>query len=333
MVSFSSRRRLFLGLGLATGLALGLLPAGALAQGAGWPNQPIKFIVGFPAGTTIDNAARAVAAEVSKTLGQQVVVDNRAGAGGAIATDFVAKSTDGHTFIVGTVGPLILNPMTGVKQTFDPVKDLAPIAMIGRSPQVLVTQPQVTATTLAAFVTAAKAPRAAFSYGTTGVGSQQHIFLESLNKRFDLNMEHIPYRGGPQAVQDLLAGRLQLMSTPAGNALGPIADGKMRPLAVLAEKRMSQLPNVPTAAEAGIPELALEGWALILGPSSTPEPVQKALNDAVLKALAVPAVTAVLERDIYPAWPMTLEQVRAFMPAETQRWQKLVTAGNIKVEQ
>jgi tripartite-type tricarboxylate transporter receptor subunit TctC len=288
-------------------------------------------VVGFPAGTTIDNAARAIAGEAAKTLGQPIVVENRAGAGGAIATDHVAKSTDGHTFLVGTVGPLFINPLAGVKQTFDPDKDLTPVAMLGRSPQLLVVNAKQAVTTFQDFVAAAKRPRANFSYGTTGVGSQQHIFLESLNRKLDLNMEHIPYRGGPQAVQDLLAGRLQLMSTPAGNAMGPIADGTMRALAILAPQRMGALPNVPTATEIGVPELAMEGWALLVAPRATPDAVLRQINTAVAQAQTVPAVTAVLERDVYPAWTMTLEEVRAFMPAEQARWATLIKLGDIKI--
>ena len=228
-------------------------PAMAQSQPA-WPDWPVRLIVPFPAGSTPDIAGRAVASHFGQVLGQPCVVENRAGAGGNIGTDAVAKATDGHTIGVSINGPLTTAPALFPNLPYDPAKDLAPVSLLMRGAQLLVVNPKVPARDLAGFIAQVKANPGKLSFGSVGSGSGGHLAMMDLLGRFGGEMLHVPYRGFPPAVLDLVAGRIDAMMLIGAAILPQLREGQARTLAVTADARIPQAPEVPTLAEAGIAE-------------------------------------------------------------------------------
>lgn len=303
----------------------------ASAQPA-WPDRPLRLIVPFPAGSTPDIAGRAVASHFSQVLGQPCVVENRAGAGGNIGTDAVAKATDGHTIGVSINGPLATAPSLFPNLPYDPAKDLAPISLLMRGAQMLVVHPDVPGRDLAGFIAHAKAHPGKLSFGSVGSGSGGHLAMVDLMARAGLEMLHVPYRGFPPAVLDLVAGRIDAMVLINAGILPQLRAGQVRGLAVTAEARIPQAPEVPTLAEAGIADAASYAWIGLIGPASLPTARVERLAMEAQRALAVPQTRTALESlgfEILAAGPAVL---RTTMAGEAARWGGLIARLGIRAE-
>lgn len=257
-------------------LALGLLilATGVHAQAvAAWPSKPVKILVGFPAGTSPDLVARTLAEPLSKALGQAVIVENHPGAGGNIATDLVAKSTDGHTIGVMINGNLTIAKLLNSKTPYDPAKDLAPISLIGTAPLVLAAPANAPGNNAVEFLAAARSGGDKWSYGSPGVGTVGHIGMELLKARTGITPVHVPYPGYPQVVTAMIGGQIQLSMLPPGLALAQARAGKIKAMGVTSGVRSVLVPDIPSLSEAGVKNYELEIWNGVAGPASMPKPV------------------------------------------------------------
>ncbi|MFN3656078.1 MAG: Bug family tripartite tricarboxylate transporter substrate binding protein [Pseudolabrys sp.] len=270
-----------------------LLSAGfaVAAQAQGYPNRPIKLIAPFPAGGLADVLARAVGDEISKTLGQPVIVENRAGAGGNIGADAVAKSpADGYTLLMTSAGILTANQFLYAKMPFDPEKDFAPVSNVASMPMLVVVNPKVEAKTLAEFVKLAKDNPGKMNFGSPGVGTTGHLGLALFMHAAGIKLTHVPYKGAAPSITDLLAGQIEGVVDNPPTVLPHIAAGKLRPLAVAAKTRMPQLPDLPTAAEAGVPNFYASSWFGVVAPAGTPPDVVARLQKEISAALKQPVL-------------------------------------------
>jgi tripartite-type tricarboxylate transporter receptor subunit TctC len=294
--------------------------------------RPVRLIVPFPAGTTPDILGRVVAPALSASIGQPVVVDNRAGAGGRLGTEQIAHATDGHTFGLSYNGAIATAPALFPKLAYDPKRDLAAIALIARTPQVLVIGAQVPATDMASFLAYARANPGKLSYGSIGNGSAGHLSMEELKLETGIDVVHVPYRGFPQATLELIAGQIQAMFTPVAGALPHIKEGKIRALAVAEDARLRQLPDVPTMTEAGVANAVSFGWNGLFAPASTPAAVIAQLAGATRAALEDPATRTRLDDAGFAVSFLDPAAFAAFIDAETRRWGGLITRLDIKGE-
>jgi tripartite-type tricarboxylate transporter receptor subunit TctC len=250
-----------------------------------YPNKPIRFIVAFTAGSATDIIGRAVADVMSSSLGQQIIIENKPGAGGTIAAGQVAKAdADGYTFLVHSSGHA-LNPFIYNNLPYDTLKDLKGVGTLGATPNVLVVAPTKSWKTAADLVAAAKAKPGELNFASAGVGSATHLNAEKFNLAADIKALHIPYKGTPEANSDVIGGRADWFFSPLGSVISLVESGKLKALAVSTAKRTSLLPNVPTTLEAGIPDSDYVLWVGLLAPSGVPADVVKRMNDEVAKAL------------------------------------------------
>ena len=248
-------------------IATALPVAGASA--ANWPDRPVRMLVGFAPGGGTDATARAIAPKLTELLGQQVIVDNRPGATGNIATDITAKSNpDGYTILMGTIAALAINPSLYEKLPFDPVKDLLPVTRAVDSTNVLVVHPSVAAKSVKELIALAKGK--SLNAGSSGVGGAGHLALELFNLQTDVKITHVPYKGGGPAMIDLLVGNIQLIFATAASAVGHIKSGKIRALAVTTLKRSPLVPDLPTVAETGLKGFEANNWYGVLVPARRP---------------------------------------------------------------
>jgi tripartite-type tricarboxylate transporter receptor subunit TctC len=312
--------------------AAALLAAGAQAQ-QNFPSRPITLLVGFAAGGATDTAARIIAKKLSENLGQSVVVDNRAGAGGNIAHQQVATAApDGYTILLGSVGPLAVAPHLVKDLPYDPQKDIAPLTMGVVFPNVLVVNPSVPAKTFQEFVALAKAKPGTLEYGSTGVGSASNLAGELLKQRAGIDLIHVPYKGGGAAMPDILGGRIASYWSPPSTALPHINTGKLRPLAVTGLARSPTLPDVPTVAESGYPGFEATNWYAFVAPGKTPPEILERWNRELVKVLNSPDVRdKLLEHGLEPQ-PGTREALAAYIRKETDTWGKVIKAANIKAD-
>lgn len=266
------RRKLIQALGAAV-LALAAAPgSNALAQD--YPARPIRLIVPFAPGGVSDTSARVIADKLGQRLGQQVVVDNRPGASGNIGTAMAAQAApDGYTLLLGFDGTMVINPHVFAKVPFDTVKDFVPISKIGDAALILITHPSVPARNLTELVAYSRTTSAGLSYGSAGTGSTPHLAGELLKARTGLNMVHVPYKGGGQAMGDLVGGTLPVLFTAVAGAQQYVKNGKANAIAVSAAKRVPSLPDVPTLAESGVPGFVSDSWVGLLAPANTPKEI------------------------------------------------------------
>ncbi|MFT3814213.1 MAG: tripartite tricarboxylate transporter substrate binding protein [Acidovorax sp.] len=283
-------------LALAAVAALAAAPMFSAAQPPAWPAKPIHIIVAYPAGGVSDVVARALGERLAALLGQPVVVENKAGAGGAIAMDAVAKAApDGYTLAFSSISPLALSPHLG-KLTFDPVRDIAPVASVMYSPVLLLATGATAAKSWPELLAAAKASPGAVRWATAGLASLGHIVLEQVMRGAQVQITHVPYKGGGQQLNDALSGQFEVLSTNAGpTVMQHIKAGKLRPLAVGAPRRLAALPGVPTLAELGLPAANMASLFGVFAPARTPAPVLERLHAEINKALAEPGLRARLE--------------------------------------
>lgn len=310
--------------------AVGLfLLAGGSALAQDYPARPIKLVVPFGAGGAVDVVARMLGADLSKRLGQQVVVENRTGAGGNIAASFVAKSDpDGYTLLMGSTGNAV-NGSLYANLNYNPDKDLAPVALVGQVPTVLLAHPSVPANSLPELVALAKGT-AKLNLAHGGGGTTEHLAAEMFNARAGVKVPVIAYRGGAPALNDVLAGHVQLFFTNQLNAMPHLKSGGLKAIAVAAGERSASLPNVPTFAEQGMPDFIVSVWWGVFGPASMPQPVVRKLNEAVNAALKSPEVIEKLAGVGATPLPGSPEQFGAFYARESAKWSAVVRASNIK---
>ena len=305
----------------------------ATGPAEGYPNRPIRNIVPFPAGGGVDIVTRIVTAKLSEVLGQQIVIENRAGAAGNIGADIAAKSTpDGYTLFTCNIASNGVSPAIYKKLPFDAVKDFAPISMIGTTPNVLVVHPSVPARTVAEFIAHAKSGGGKIPYASPGIGTSPHMTMELFKLATGITLVHVAYKGGAPALQDVMGGHVVGMFGNLPEQLSAIKAGRTRALAVTSLKRHPVLPDVPTVAESGLPGFQVTVWYATCAPSGVPRPILDKLNAAVVKTVNMPEIRErLLQNTIDPA-PSTREELAAHIKNEIAKWRKVVQAAGITVD-
>jgi tripartite-type tricarboxylate transporter receptor subunit TctC len=300
-----------------------------LASAQGYPSKPVRLIVPFSPGGVADSSARVVSERLGARLGQAVVVENRPGASGNIGTAAVATSAaDGYTLVLGFDGTMVINPHVYAKLPFDTLRDFAPVTKLGDATLILVAHPSVPARTVRELISLKKD----FSYGTAGTGSTPHLAGELLAQRTGIALTHVPYKGGGQAMGDVVGGQIPLVYTAIATAQQFVRSGKLKGLGVSAAKRSSSLPDVPTFIENGLDGFVVDSWVGILAPAKTPRPVVERLQKDIAAVLGEPEV-----RERYATLGIepvgnTPEQYRDQIRADLARWEKVVKKTNIKIE-
>jgi tripartite-type tricarboxylate transporter receptor subunit TctC len=316
-------------------LSLLLMAAGAtVADAQSWPNKPIRWIVGFAPGGGTDTVARALGHKVSELLGQQVIVENRAGAAGTIGADYVAKSAaDGYTFLVGHANSNAIAPNVMAKIPFDPIGDFTPVTYIGYVPNVLVVHPSVPATSVEELITLARRDPDKLTYASSGVGSTQHLAGALFNKIAGTSMVHVPYKGSGQAIVDLVGGQVDMNFDTMPPVLEQIRAGKIRALAISTPKRLPQLPDVPTFEEKGIRGFDVTNWYSIIGPRGLPREIVTRMDETLRRAMADPSIRTTLEaQGVQFGGPRTPEEFSAFLRNELTRYAALVKELNVSAQ-
>jgi len=309
---------------------LAALLAGS-AHGQTYPSKPIKVIIPFVAGGSSDIVGRAVAAKFQEFLGQPGVVENKPGANGAIAAEFVAKSDpDGYTILVGSIGVFSINAALFKDLRYNPVRDFAPITLAVTTPNVLVTRPDLPANSMKELVDYAKKNPGRLSYCSSGTGSSDHLTGEVFKQGAGIFAVHVPYRGGAACQTDLMGSQVDLSFQNLGAVTNYIKAGRMKAFAVTAKARHPQLPNVLNAAEAGFPDLVVTSWQAVAAPAKTPREVVAKLNDATVRALRSPDVRERMTQIGFDVVAGTPEEFGAFMKAEVERWTAVVNRAGIK---
>jgi tripartite-type tricarboxylate transporter receptor subunit TctC len=315
-------------------LALAAVAALAVASvhAQGYPTRPIQLVVGFPPGGGVDIVARQLAERLSHQLGQQVIVDNKAGAAGNVAMELVARAKpDGYTLLMGNLGMLSANPSLYPKLAFD-TKEFVPVARVVVTPLVAAVPAALPPKTMAEFVALAKSKPGELNFGSGGTGNINHLAGELFKMQTGTSIQHVPYKGSAPAMADLVAGRIQLVIDGA-NVVAPfIAAGTARPLALTGETRSASMPAVPTAKEAGLADFVIYGWQGVLAPAGTPQAIVDQLNAEIGKALADPALKARLSgQGTEPAF-MSPAAFREFIAAEQKRWSEVIRSAKITLE-
>ena len=311
--------------------AIGLASAAALAQG--YPNKPVRMVVGFPPGGGTDVVARVISQKLSEWYGQSVVVENRPGATGTIGADVIAKSApDGYNLLMGHVNSHGIAPNLFAKLPYDPIKDFAAVAYVGYVPNVLAVHPSVPARSVKELVALAKSKPGAMNYASSGNGSTQHLAGEMFKQLTGTDIVHVPYKGSGDAIKDLLSGTVNMNFDTMPPVLPHIQAGKLRGLAISTPKRLSQLPEVPTFEEEGIKGFDVTNWYGVMAPGGTPREMVSKLNADINKAMQVPEVRARLEAVGTQLREQSVAEFDAFMKAEVTKYAKLVKDANIRIE-
>ncbi len=313
------------------GLALAALLAPLATHAQEWPSRPLRILVGSSAGGGTDAMARAVADRLGPLLKQPVVVENRPGASNTLAADTAAKSTDGHTLLMGVVTAHAIAPHL-LKLGYDNNKDLVPVAYVGAVPNVLVVTTGLPVQSVKELVALAKKEPGRINYASSGTGSTQHIAAETFKDAAGIDLTHVPYKGSSAALVDLVGGQVQMSFDTMPSVIGQIKNGKMRALAVTTPQRNPQLPQVPTMAEAGLPQVDITAWYGIYMPATTPKAVQQRVHDAVNQVLAMPETQARLGAVGAELKPMPQADFVALQNAEYQRYGQLIRKNNIRID-
>ena len=318
---------------LSLAATLAILAPQASAAADAYPAKPIRFVVAFPPGGGTDIIARSIAQKLAERLAQQVVVDNRPGAGGNIGTDIVAKSApDGYTMLMGSAGPLAINASLFASMPFDPVRDLAPVTLAASTPNVLVVHPSLKAATVNELIALAKARPGEINFASSGHGTPAHLAGELFNSMAGVKMVHVPYKGAAPALADLLGGQVQLMFSTMPPALPHVKDGKLRALAVTSSKRSRAMPELPTVDEVALPGFEANTWHGVVVPAGTPAAVVVRLNREIVAILHMPEVVARLSGQGAEALGSTPEEFAAYIKSETLKWAKVVRDSGAKAE-
>ena len=317
------------------GLAIcaALAPATASAQSTNWPAKPVKLVVPFPPGGSVDPLARLLAVRLTESMGQQFIVENKPGASGSIGTAFVAKSApDGYNFVV-VFDTHAVNPTLLPGMQFDTLKDLAPVMLVGTAPMAVATHPSKPYKTFADIIAAAKAKPDSVSYGSIGNGSLGHLTMTLVQHAGHFTLVHVPYKGGGPMTQDALGGQVDLAVGSVAVLAPHVRSGKLRAVAVTGNKRSHSMPDVPALSEQGFPGFSALAWWGIFAPAATPKPIVDKFNAELAKALGQPdlrkTLTEQLGMDLAVSTPDALQK---FLVAEIDRWGKVVRENNIRAD-
>jgi len=297
-----------------------------------FPSKPITLVVPFPAGSTTDLVGRILAGELAKATGQTVVVDNRGGAGGNVGTEAVARSApDGYTLLMGTIGTHSINPAVYPKINYNPIADFAPIIQFGTAPNVLVVNPDLPVKSVKELIDFVRARPGKVNYASSGNGTSNHLSGAMFAARYGLVATHVPYRGGAQAITDLMRNEVQFMFYHYLPLLPHIHDGKLRALAITSARRIDALPDVPTMQQAGVPDFEVSAWFAVYAPARTPKPVVTALNTTIRRIINTPAVQASLTKQGIDPVSGTPDDLRKLMTSEIARWAKAVQQAGARL--
>jgi tripartite-type tricarboxylate transporter receptor subunit TctC len=314
-------------------MSLVLAPGVTAAAAPDYPTRPIRLVVPYPPGGPTDVVARILASSLSAKLGQTVVVDNRpGGAAGTVGSHVVAGADpDGYTLLLNQAGSLTIAPSL-YKLDYDPLKAFAPIGIVAASPEILTLNPSVPARSLPEFIAYAKSNPGKINFGTPGVGTLPHLLGAQLQLEANIKVTDVPYRGAGPAVIDLLAGRMQMMIDSSSVLLVHIQAGKLRAIAVTSDRRLAQLPNIPTFAEAGYPQLTESLWTGMLAPAGTPQPIIQKLNNVLNESLKTPEVLKAYQRLDIETKIVTPAELASFMAGETRKWADVIARAGIKAQ-
>jgi tripartite-type tricarboxylate transporter receptor subunit TctC len=298
-----------------------------------YPSRPVRLVIPYPAGGPTDFSARPVAQKLSQLLGQQVVADNRPGAGAVLGSELVARAAaDGHTLLFGTGGGTFMAPLMLPKVPYDPLRDFAPVSMVVMGPQVLVTHPSVAANSVGELVALAKARPGVLNFASAGSGTIQHLGGELLQSLTGTKMVHVPYRGTAQATTDLISGQVQFMFSSAPTVIPHVKTGKLRLLATGAARRSALNPDTATVSES-VPGFELATWYGIFAPAHTPDAVIKRLHTEIVKVVADPELRdRLIALGLEPV-SMTPQELKRYVELELSRWSRIIKSAGIKVQQ
>lgn len=310
---------------------LGLACAAAFAQS--YPARPVRLIVPFPAGGAVDITARAVGAELTKSLGQQVIVENRTGAGGNIAAEAAARAApDGYTLFMATSAILAVNPVLYTKVPFDPIKDFAPVSLVASAANILIVHPSMPVNTVQELVALLRANPGKYTYGSSGTGTSTHLAAELFKMMAKVDLLHIPYKGGPPSLADLVAGQVNMIFELVPTATPVVKSGKVRALGVAGPRRAPVLPDVPLIAEAGLPGYESTIWFGIVVPIATPAPIVTRLANEIAEAVKQPDLRDRLTNMGYEVGSTTPERMAELVRAELPKWSRVVKAAGAKLD-
>jgi tripartite-type tricarboxylate transporter receptor subunit TctC len=323
------KRRQFISNTIASVAALAASSAWAQA----WPARAIKLLVPFPAGTSPDLIARALAEPLASALGQAIVVDNRPGAGGNVGTGMVAKAEpDGYTLLFTIQGPLVTAPLLSKHLNYDPQKDLTPVSLVATSPNVLVVDPRLGAHNVADLVRIARQRKGELNYGSVGNGSASHLAMELFKTRSASELLHVPYQGFPQVVNAMLAGEIQAAFMVPGIAMAQVQAGKLKALGVTTLGRVGALPDIPTLAEQGYAGFEAISWQAVLAPAGTPKPIVDRLNKELVRIIRSDELRTRMLGVYFSAAASTPEALAALMKRERESWAKVIKAAGVMPE-
>ncbi len=310
-------------------VAVALIQSFAAAAQA-YPNRPVRFIVPFPPGGGNDVVGRIVAQKLNEALGVPVVIDNRGGAGGTIGSDITSKAPpDGHTMLINNIS-LAVNATLYPKLPYDTLRDLAPVSLLGRQPNILVAHPAVPVSSVKDVLALARAKPGQVIYGSGGVGTAGHLATELFMLMTRTDMVHVPYKGLGPALIDLMGGRVQIVVSTMASALPQVKGGKLKPLAVTTANRSTFFPELPTMAEAGVPGYEFSTWYGLLVPGATPKAIVERLNAETVKVLGAPALKEQFSGQGLEATPSSTAEFSAYLRSEVAKWGKVVKASGAK---
>jgi tripartite-type tricarboxylate transporter receptor subunit TctC len=311
--------------------ALGIAAASAQDGAKDYPNKPVRIVVGFAAGGIADLGARLLGDHITRETGQPVIVENRTAAAGTVAALAVAKApADGYTLGLVLSGQLVINPFVQKQMPFDVLKELLPVAAVGEAPQMIAINAEVPAKTLKEFVALAKAKPGSLNYGSAGHGSLPHLSAAEFVRQAGIDLVHVPYKGNAPATADLLAGRIQLLSSSIGGLQPGLDAGRTRLLLVATKARLAYIPDVPTSAEAGIPDYLMTVWLGVVAPIGTPQPIVDRIHALVQGMLKDPVMVKRMAAAAIDVMPMSQREFAAFVKDEYGRWQKIVKDAGVE---
>jgi len=309
------------------------LLAASTANAQQYPSRPVHLVVPFPAGSTPDIVGRALGQKLAAAWGQPVIVDNRPGAGANIGAAEVAKAApDGYTLLIGSNGPIAINKTLYEKLPFDPDRDLRPISLLAAAPQILAVNAQVPASDLKQLIDYARANPDKLAYGSVGAGSASHLTMELLKSQAHISLVHVPYKGFPPVVTDLLSGQIQATFAIVPAVLPQIRAGRLKALAVTSEKRTALAPDIPTVSEQGLPRFDATAWQGLLCPTGTPQEILNHISSLTIKSMQSPDVRDLLGKQGFEVIGSTPEEFAAFIRAESAKWGAVVKATGAKAE-
>jgi tripartite-type tricarboxylate transporter receptor subunit TctC len=318
---------------LRTAAVLSLATLALTTSAQSYPTRPIRVLIPFTAGSAADIIARAMEPTLREKLGQAVVIDNRGGAGGNIAAEMTAKSApDGYTLMMGTIGTHAINYSLYSKLPYHPIRDFTPIALVGDSPNVLVINPKVPASSIQELIALAKAHPGQLNYGSSGAGTSVHLSAELFSTMAGIKMVHVPFKGATEALTALLGGQLDLMFASLSSSIPLIKQGRLKAFAVTGAQRSPSIPELPTISEAALPGYAAAAWYGLVGPAGIPRPIVATLSNASLATIAMPEVKDRLFASGVEVRPGNDQEFAKLIASEMQKWAKVVKDSGAKVE-